>query len=250
MLLHPQTSMASPMVAVPEKTRVELEAVRSMVESLLANGALPHESSAIPKTIKKFLGRHLDKKPKKGRPPSVYKPRENNNTVYAPRHLEIVRQFLECVKSNPGDVTVRASTPNVVYTSKIMTIRFIDRIAPRDDDNDETRRLRVSLSLALVQVCARLVEAMDTCMREQPERFSGARYAMQQAHKTPGWGKKVASGTGVALNGTAETRLLPVAIAMIEAQLATSQPLSAHEHVDGVDVEGSESKSADGSEDD
>jgi len=238
--------MVSPVVAVPEKTRAELVAVRSLVESLLANGSIPHDSAAVPKTIKKFLTRHLDKKPKKCRPPSVYRPRDDNTTVYAPRQLDLVRQFLACLKSNPGELMVRTSNPSEVYTAKLMSVKFIDKIAPRVHGDDETRRRRVSLSLAIVHACARLVETMEALVREQPERFDGARFAMQQSHATPGWSTKQTMGTGVALNGPAETTLLPAAIAKVESQLATSQPLSTHERVDS---EGSESKSSSESED-
>jgi hypothetical protein len=242
--------MASPVVAVPEKTRAELLAVRSLVESLLANGSIPHDSAAVPKTIKKFLTRHLDKKPKKCRPPSVYRPRDDNTTVYAPRQLDLVRQFLACLKANPGELMVRTSNPSEVYTAKLMSVKFIDKIAPRVHGDDETRRRRVSLSLAIVHACARLVETMEALVREHPERFDGARFAMQQSHATPGWNTKCTMGTGVALNGPAETTLLPAAIAKVESQLSGQQALLSPEFVDDGSGEGSESKGSSESGDD
>jgi len=67
---------------------------------------------------------------------------------------------------------------------------------------------------------------------------------------TLGWGKKVTSGTGVALNGTTETTLLPAAIAKAESHLSGQQALLSPEFVDDGSGDDSESKGSSESGDD
>jgi hypothetical protein len=103
-----------------------------------------------------------------------------------------------------------------------MTVKFLDMVSPRDGDRD-TQSRRMQLSIAIAELCARIVEAADQVKREQPDKFQGAAVVMQQSHAAPGFLTRITTGTGIALNGVGETELLPIAVARVEQQLGDTK---------------------------
>lgn len=237
--------MPIPGEPIPEDARRELLAVRDAVNSLLANGTIPRDplesisAAALPKTIQVFLGRRLIQKTKKARPVSRCRPVGGNDTKYRPKRREIVDRFIGCLKATPERLLERSpklEAPSAL-SAKVMTVKFLDIVAPKDGGKD-TQSRRLCLSIAIVELCARIVEAADQLQQEQPERFHLARVVMQQSHAAPGFLTKQTTGTGIAINRKGEMDLLPAAIARVEEQLVADAEPSPPESPETTEDEG------------